>query len=127
MKTCWCGNSIKRGNVCMTCYVNVKRFRLKKKCVAYLGNKCSRCGYNKSVQALNFHHIDEEEKEFAISGSHTRSWDSIQKELDKCILLCANCHQEEHEYRNKLKFVGKISLVSKDQQDSLLTYLNLLK
>lgn len=60
---------------------------------------CSRCGYNKCAGALHFHHIDPSEKEFMISKAFCRSMskDKLDKELKKCILLCANCHAEIEE------------------------------
>ncbi len=82
---------------CGTCLVNFRRFALKQKCLQYKGGKCENCGYNKSNRALTFHHLDPSEKEFSISGKHCRKWEVIRKELDKCKLLCANCHAEEHE------------------------------
>jgi hypothetical protein len=82
---------------CNSCSVNQRRFSLKIKCVDYKGGKCEQCGYNKSLRALSFHHIDPLKKDFQISGSHCKSWKSIQIELDKCLLLCANCHMEKHE------------------------------
>jgi hypothetical protein len=82
---------------CNSCSVNLRRFALKQKCVAYKGGKCENCGYNKSNRALTFHHLDPSEKEFSIGGKHCRKWEVIRKELDKCKLLCANCHAEEHE------------------------------
>lgn len=81
---------------CNSCQVNRRRFKLRKRIVAYLGGCCGRCGYNKCEQALHAHHTDPSEKSFNISGAHCRSWERIRKELDKCILLCANCHAEEH-------------------------------
>lgn len=71
------------------------RQRTKIKALEYKGNKCIICGYNKCSRALVFHHIDSAKKEFSIS-SVSRSWETIKKELDKCILLCMNCHAEEH-------------------------------
>lgn len=75
-------------------------------CVNYLGSKCTKCGYNKCLTALEFHHIDPKEKDFniarCISKSGIRWVDTkiipyhIIKELDKCILLCSNCHREQH-------------------------------
>lgn len=73
---------------------------LKRKYEAILahGGKCERCGYNKNIAALDFHHINPDEKEFQIDVRHFSNCnlDKLQKELDKCILLCANCHREEH-------------------------------
>ena len=67
----------------------------KRKSVEYLGGKCEKCGYDNSLVALQFHH--EEDKQFEISsrlGGIT--WENLKQELDKCILLCANCHIELH-------------------------------
>lgn len=71
------------------------RKRTKELLVEYKGGKCEFCGYNKCVEALEFHHIDETTKEFAISGS-TKSLEKQKKEADKCYMLCANCHRELH-------------------------------
>ena len=65
--------------------------------VEYKGGKCINCGYKKDIAALDFHHVDETKKDFGLSQRGlTRSWDRIKKELDKCILVCANCHREIH-------------------------------
>lgn len=58
--------------------------------------QCESCGYNKNLAALTFHHIDPKKKEFSLSSAKTMSQDKLIKELDKCIVLCANCHMEEH-------------------------------
>lgn len=52
---------------------------------------------------MSFHHKTQSEKDFGISGKHCHSWERIKKELDKCILLCANCHMEEHERLDQSK------------------------
>jgi predicted HNH restriction endonuclease len=55
------------------------------------------CGYGHCPEALDFHHRDPKQKSFGLSvRGLTRSWEKIQKELDKCILVCANCHREIH-------------------------------
>lgn len=82
---------------CNSCLVNHRRFDLKKKCVEYKGGKCERCDYNKSQRALSFHHKDESQKDFGISGKHCYTWERVKNELDKCIMVCANCHMEIHE------------------------------
>ncbi|ASU00923.1 HNH endonuclease [Bacillus phage Anthony] len=87
---------------CNACCVRVNRQKLKIRAVEYKGGACQRCGYNKSYRALQFHHLDPEEKDFQIGGK-VMLWDKIKKELDKCILLCANCHLEEHESLDNLK------------------------
>lgn len=78
--------------------VNRRRAKLKSMSLEYKGGKCSRCSYSKCLSALEFHHLEPEHKDFSLSSDgHTRSWDEIKNELDKCILVCANCHREEHE------------------------------
>lgn len=72
------------------------RRRQKEKLVEYKGGKCEKCGYNKSIQALQFHHLNPEEKDFNISGK-SYSFKRIKKEVDKCMLVCSNCHIEIHE------------------------------
>lgn len=64
--------------------------------VEYLGGKCSVCGYKTCVDALEFHHVNPSEKEFTISKRPCRALEKLKKELDKCILLCSNCHKELH-------------------------------
>lgn len=79
-------------------YVHVKAARRKAKeiLVAEAGGACVRCGYNKCLRALTFHHRDPAEKEFTIR-SKIRKLDTLRKEAAKCDLLCANCHAEVHE------------------------------
>jgi hypothetical protein len=73
---------------------SVKRIALRERSVALLGGKCCLCGYDRCLGALEFHHVDPEEKEFSIS---TRmSWEAVEKELLKCRLVCSNCHREIH-------------------------------
>jgi len=86
-------------DVCGSCMANRHRWHLKSCMVEYKGNKCLLCGYNKYLNSLEFHHIDRESKSINICGNHNRSWESIMKELDKCVLLCKNCHGEcERDY-----------------------------
>lgn len=61
------------------------------------GGKCSVCGYDKCMDALQFHHLDPAEKEFSLSTMRQANLDKIRKEMEKCILVCANCHYEIHE------------------------------
>ncbi len=78
-------------------YVSNWRRNTKIKAIEYMGGKCKLCGYNRYVGALEFHHLDPNKKDFSISSSgDCRSWKSIQAELDKCIILCSNCHREVH-------------------------------
>ena len=72
------------------------RKRTKIKLVEYKGGKCQICDYNKSFNALHFHHLNPNEKDFSISGK-SLSFDKLKTEVDKCILVCSNCHSEIHE------------------------------
>jgi len=88
-------------------YVRVKSFRqrIKERAVEYKGGKCSICGYNNCYWALDFHHNNTTEKEFSIGDYVNKSWSNTIIELDKCILICSNCHRELHynEYINNSK------------------------
>lgn len=88
--------------------VNWRR-RTKEKLVEYKGGKCIKCGYNKCVDALEFHHKNPNEKEFGISTKGiTRSFEKLKVEVDKCDLVCANCHKEIH-YELKQKVAVNLS------------------
>lgn len=79
-------------------YVQARRVRVKEKALEYKGNSCCKCGYGRCKKALEFHHVDPSEKDFELSSKwHNKSWDLIKAELDKCILVCANCHREIHD------------------------------
>lgn len=67
----------------------------KKQLVEYKGGNCEKCGYNRCLSALEFHHIDPKKKDFSVS-THNYSFERMRKEADKCILLCSNCHREFH-------------------------------
>lgn len=83
---------------CNTILTIERQRKFKMLCLEYKGGKCCVCGYNKSIRALEFHHINSNEKDFNISKSKLKTFnDSIKSELDKCILLCSNCHREEHD------------------------------
>lgn len=73
--------------------------KLKAILVAHKGGKCERCGYQRCEGALQFHHIDPTKKEFGVGSINFGGFfdmNELIKETDKCILLCANCHAEEH-------------------------------
>lgn len=62
------------------------------------GGCCTFCGYKKNYSALTLHHVDPSQKGFGIDSrkiSNTK-WETILKEVEKCILLCHNCHMELH-------------------------------
>lgn len=85
---------------CKKCQVDAvtkRRRKVKEMAVEYKGGCCEECGYDRCIDSLEFHHLDPNEKDFGIgSKGYTRSWEKVKKELDKCIMVCANCHREIH-------------------------------
>ena len=82
---------------CASEAVQKRRDKIKLLAIEYKGGKCEICGYDKCKQALEFHHIDPNEKEFGIGEKgYTRSIERVKEEVDKCLLVCANCHRELH-------------------------------
>ena len=73
-----------------------KRRRLiKSRAIEYKGGQCQICGYKKYQGALELHHINPNKKDFGIGQyGHSRSWERVKRELDNCLLVCANCHRE---------------------------------
>jgi DNA replicative helicase MCM subunit Mcm2 (Cdc46/Mcm family) len=91
-------------------FVDKRRKDLKQKSLDYKGNSCQLCGYDKCQEALVFHHLNTGKKGFAISvEGYTRSWEKIKRELDKCILVCANCHAEIHHRQRMGETLGEKS------------------
>lgn len=71
------------------------RRRTKQKLIEFLGGSCSKCGYNRSTAALEFHHLDPDKKDFTIAGK-SWSFEKLKEEVSKCVLVCSNCHREIH-------------------------------
>ncbi len=75
-----------------------RRKKIKSMAIEYKGGQCCVCGYSKCSAALDFHHKLGEEKLFGLGlNGMTRSWERTKAEVDKCVLVCANCHREIHE------------------------------
>lgn len=67
--------------------------------IEYKGGKCEICGYDKCEGSLEFHHKNPQEKDIEISKwnfNFNMGIEIFKKEVDKCQLLCANCHREQH-------------------------------
>ena len=87
-------------------YQQNKREQLKEKCLQYLGGKkCKHCGINYlPISCYDFHHVkgDKEDTLSRMIGSG-KEWYLLKKELDKCVVLCANCHRLIH--KENIKFI----------------------
>jgi hypothetical protein len=70
--------------------------RRKERLVELHGGRCEICGYRKCIRALTFHHVDPTTKRFTLASSLSRSWESLVREVGKCVLVCENCHREIH-------------------------------
>ncbi len=81
----------------------IRQQQSKLQAIEYKGNKCQLCGYDRSTYALEFHHKDRGQKDITIGSNHNRSFERIRPELDKCILVCSNCHREIHQGLIKLE------------------------
>lgn len=85
----------------------IRKYKVKECGVKYLGGRCVQCGYNEYLCSLDFHHKDPSKKDFEISGKSNFN-NKLKKELDKCVLLCKNCHQVLH-YKERNPFGNPIS------------------
>ena len=92
-----------RSEYCNSCKVICHDIKKKGRAIEYKGGKCIVCGYNRCHRGLCFHHLDPNTKSFSIGQGHSRSWESMKKELDKCVLLCQLCHCEVHENLIKIE------------------------
>jgi hypothetical protein len=70
------------------------RRKMKSILVADAGGRCCVCGYDRSVAALEFHHLDRDTKRMAIGSGGALSLETLRAEAKKCVLVCSNCHAE---------------------------------
>ena len=94
---CYCsGESTRSDNNTRKHQKTILRKSMKLQAIKLLGGKCSICGYDRCVDALEFHHTNPNVKEFKLGSGNTMSWKDYRKEALKCILVCSNCHKEIH-------------------------------
>ena len=70
--------------------------RTREKARKLLGGRCMACGFDKWLEALDFHHLDSESKDRNWKTMRSWSWDRVLRELKLGILLCRNCHGAHH-------------------------------
>lgn len=81
---------------CRTEYATNRRQELKLKAIEYKGGKCTDCGLIDDPCVYDFHHLDPSKKEIAFGSSGGLSFEKLKPELDKCVLVCSNCHRKRH-------------------------------
>jgi hypothetical protein len=87
-------------SMCIPCRIKYgieRRRYIKRQAILYKGGKCIDCGYDdiNHTEVFDFHHTNPSEKDYTISAN-AKSFAKIKPELDKCDLLCANCHRIRH-------------------------------
>ena len=90
------GESTRINNTTRKHQKTILRRSMKLQAIKLLGEKCSICGYNRCIDALEFHHKEPSEKEFKLGSGNTMSWKEYKIEALKCVLVCSNCHKEIH-------------------------------
>lgn len=102
--------NINKPKFCGTCTSAIRRITNKLKAIEYKGAKCIKCGYsvnNYNYAAFEFHHHNKD-KEMSIGQNLNRSWRYIKSEIDKCVLLCSNCHRIEHSTYKNSTFIKEL-------------------
>lgn len=84
---------------CANTYYGNRVKIVKIKMIEYKGSQCEKCKLklkDTHYAVFDFHHLDPKAKDIKFDRIKYQSWEKIQKEIDKCLLLCANCHRLEH-------------------------------
>ena len=92
-------NGASKCKECFNSYCIDRWRKIKIKAIEYKGGECVDCNVPHPVYpaaVYEFHHLDPKEKDVSFGKLRLRSWENITKELDKCVLLCANCHRIRH-------------------------------
>jgi len=76
----------------------LRSLKRKTELIRLMGGGCATCGYDRNLSALHFHHVDANLKKFKLDMRvlSNKKWNLILEEAKKCVLLCSNCHAEEH-------------------------------
>ena len=91
-------------SLCSLCKRKAKRLTLRISAANYKNNQCEICGLKRKsiddLEIFDFHHINKDDKLFELGDKIAdKSWENIKAELDKCMMLCANCHRKQHFYK----------------------------
>ncbi len=70
-----------------------RQIKFKRRAMEYKGGKCVRCGFEGPDVCFDFHHRDRAKKRWGISVMKRKCWETAKEELDKCDLVCSNCHR----------------------------------
>lgn len=126
------GNPISYRGECKSCHNELEkgRYQLKKEFINSFKDECKKCGDTRTW-VLDFHHKNPSEKDFTVAKLKKSNKDVIKQEIDKCIVLCANCHREFHylnkyynidldTYLNNEYDLSKLEQISYNQEQKLL-------
>lgn len=99
-------------------YQKLRGLKRKAEYILSRGGKCEICGYNKNITALEFHHKNPKEKKFQIDVRKFANCnlDTLTEELNKCMILCANCHRELHHPNLKIDEILKLEYVKNERK-----------
>ena len=92
--------------LCYNCTRNAKRLALRISAANYKNNCCEICGLKRNtledLDIFDYHHKNRNDKSFEISEQmKNKPWEIVKQELDKCMMLCANCHRKQHYYQRE--------------------------
>ena len=82
-----------------------RTINIKIKMIVYKGGCCKDCGLkleDSHYSVFDFHHIDSKNKDPNFRRIKSRKWEIIKEEIDKCELLCSNCHRIKHATQGKI-------------------------
>jgi len=80
---------------CGSCNTKVRRYRTKLAAIKLLGGRCEHCGWSGHPAGFEFHHPNND-KEDRVSDILNRAWETVRREVRKCMLLCVRCHKIHH-------------------------------